>query len=276
MMATQATNVKQKQKVVITDSQGHILPIDATISEEHILTSQATMHEIENGDSISDHVIKKPIQLTLNGVISGDPFPEEATGTIDDDPPGLMAWTGDRFTKIGSGALSGMIGSLAGSGVIGGAASFGYSKLNGSLLQKAAQAQNERTRQQIAGQVGDNGFSPVVKTAYDIFKNIYLYKIPVEIETGLDVYKNMVMENLSLPRNKDTVRSLPFTASFRQIVFVSSETVTIPAMADRETYDRGAGKQSQGTKQTIIPSDSTKAKGESLLFKIGGFFGFIP
>ncbi len=267
--------VKAKQKVTIHDSRGNILPIDATISEDHLFTSQATMHEIESGDSISDHVVKKPIQLTLTGVISGDPLPESETVTINDEPSGPLAWTGDRFQKIGSGALSGMIGSLAGGGAKGGVASFGYSKLSGILLQKAAQIQNERTRQQIASQVGDNSFSSIVKTAYDILKNIYLNKIPVEITTGLDVHQNMIMESLNLPRSKDTVRSLPFTASFRQVIFAASETVTIPAMDSRETADRNTPITNQGIKQTTAPNDSNKVKGESILYKIGNWIGWI-
>ena len=265
--------VKAKNKVSISDAKGNMLIIDATISEDHVFTSQATMHEIEGGDSISDHVVKKPIQLTLTGVISGDPYPESETVT--DDSPGQQVWTGDRFQKIGSGAFSGIFGSLAGGGATGAVASFGYSKIAGSLMQKVARAEAERKRQQIAGQIGDSGFSPIVKTAYDAFKSIYTDKIPVTIVTGLDVHQNMVMESLSLPRNKDTVRSLPFTTSFRQIVFVASETVTIPAMADHETYDRGAGVQAQGAKQATIPSDSVKTKGESILFKISNSLGLL-
>jgi hypothetical protein len=265
VMSSTTIQVKAKKKVVIKDAAGHLLPIDATISEEHVFASQATMHTIEQGDNISDHVIKKPIQLTISGVISGDPYPEQATVTID-DTPGATAWKGEAV-KIGAGALSGAVGSLAGGGAIGGVATFATSKISGTLLQKAAQAEAEKQRQQIASKVGDNGFSPIVKTAFDLLKSIYDGRIPVEITTGLDVYQNMIMESLTLPRNPGTVRSLPFTASFRQVNIVASEKVTIPAMADKQTSDRATPKQVQGTKQTTAPSDSTKSKGESILHK---------
>ena len=259
-MATQTVQVEQKQKVTIHDASGNIISIDATISEEHTFTSTATVHEIEGGDSISDHVVKKPIQITLTGVISGDPYPDEANITIDDSPVATV-WDGARYVKIGVGALSGLVGSVTGGGVTGGVFSYGTSKIAGSLIQKAQQVQNDATRQQIAGKVGASGPSLIVKSAYDQLRSIYENKVVVAIQTGLSNYENMIMESLSLSRNKDTVRSLPFTASFKQIVFVSSETVTIPAMANKETSGRATPKQVQGVKQAVSPTAAVTAIG---------------
>jgi len=69
--------VKAKNLVTIQDNFGHLLAIDATLSEDHTRSAQATMHEIEGGDEISDHVIKKGTQLILNGIISEDAYPQE-------------------------------------------------------------------------------------------------------------------------------------------------------------------------------------------------------
>lgn len=249
-----------KKKVVIRDALGRTIVIDATISEDHLFTSQATMHEIESGDNISDHVIKKPIQLTLSGIISGDPYGDWTTWEIDDDPPGPTGWKNGELIKIGSGAFTGAIGSAFGGGIAGGAAILGASKVSGTILQNIADAENEKTRQGLASQSGDNGYSPIVDAAYGILTGIYDDKIQVEITTGLKVYPNMIMESLQMIRNKDTTRSLPFTASFKQIRVVSSETVTIPAMTNKATSDRGTPIQKQGTKQTIVPTEAVEMR----------------
>ncbi len=267
--------VKAKSLVTIQDNFGHLLAIDATLNEEHTRSAQATMHEIEGGDEISDHVIKKGTQLTLNGIISEDAYPEEShTIGIDDNPPGVSAWTGDRFQRIGSGAFAGIVGSLAGGGIAGAAVTGVYSKLSGSLLQKAAEAEAARTRQLIANTGNNtNQIATRVKDAYDILDQIYENKISVLIITGLTAYNNMVMESLSMPRNPGTTRSLPFTASFRKVNFAFSETVNIPAMADKATADRATPKKNQGNQSAAAPGDKAKEKGSSLLYKITGAAG---
>lgn len=48
--------------------------LDVTINEEHSYTSKATQFPIENGEFISDHVIKDPITLSLSGIVSDSPL----------------------------------------------------------------------------------------------------------------------------------------------------------------------------------------------------------
>ncbi|MEW5803909.1 MAG: phage baseplate protein [bacterium] len=264
-MSSVNVSIKAKKLVTIQDDFGHLLPIDATINEDHSRSAQATSHEIEGGDIIADHVIKKGTQLTLTGIISEDAYPQESRIVgIDDTPPQVSAWTGERLQQIGSGAFAGMAGSLVGGGISGAVVTGAYSKLSGSLLQKASE---QRPTSQMQ-------YQPIVrvKDAYDILDQIYENKIPVLIITGLTAYQNMIMESLSMPRNIGTTRALFFTASFRRVNFVFSESVVIPAMKDKQTADRGTPKKSLGTQQSkTISSDSPVAKkGGSLLFKIGG------
>jgi len=68
------------------------------------------------------------------------------------------------------------------------------------------------------------------KEVFDQFEKIYDNKIPLTIITGLKKYDNMIMENLSIPRTSKTVRSLKFTATFRQIRIVSTQFVTAPSV----------------------------------------------
>jgi hypothetical protein len=51
-----------------------LLKIDCTSAEELNLEAQATLHDIEDGAQISDHVIKKGRTLQLEGIISDAPI----------------------------------------------------------------------------------------------------------------------------------------------------------------------------------------------------------
>ena len=65
--------------------------------------------------------------------------------------------------------------------------------------------------------------------AFDQFEKIYDEKRPVEIVTGLKKYDNMVMLELNMPRTSKTVRSLQFTATFKQINIVSTDFTYAPS-----------------------------------------------
>jgi hypothetical protein len=56
------------------NQQRTLLKIDCTVSEEVSLEAQATMHEIEDGGQIADHVIKKGRTLQLEGIVSDTPI----------------------------------------------------------------------------------------------------------------------------------------------------------------------------------------------------------
>ena len=71
---------------------------------------------------------------------------------------------------------------------------------------------------------------------------------PVTIITGLDVFRNMVMESLEIPRSAQTGDSLEFTAS-TQITIVSSST--IPEYI-KDTVKHTASKVDGGNKRLKI------------------------
>lgn len=51
-----------------------VITLDCSIAETHERESEPTSFEIENGQTISDHVVLKPFGLKINGVISDSPL----------------------------------------------------------------------------------------------------------------------------------------------------------------------------------------------------------
>ena len=48
--------------------------LDATLTEVHTSTAQATEHPVESGVDISDHIIQRPDEVDIAGVISNTPI----------------------------------------------------------------------------------------------------------------------------------------------------------------------------------------------------------
>ena len=123
------------------------------------------------------------------------------------------------------------------------------------------------------GLSGDKGKPS--KEAFDKLEEIYDRKIPVTIITGLKKYDNMIMEDVTIPRDSKTVRSLKFTATFRQVVIVSTILTAAPAVF--QDVELGAqpkkniGKQGTGT---VLPAPDNRTVsawfGDGLVNKITG------
>jgi hypothetical protein len=82
-----------------------LLSIDCTPVEDFGFEAQATLHDIEEGAQVSDHIIKKGRTLSIEGIISDAPI--NLTGTLAGNAAGLIG-----------GALGGTAGALATAGTV--------------------------------------------------------------------------------------------------------------------------------------------------------------
>jgi hypothetical protein len=65
------------------------------------------------------------------------------------------------------------------------------------------------------------------RSAYEALLEVYNGRELVQIEDGLDVFTDMLMYSLEVPRDRATYNALQFTASFRKIVKVGLKVVEI-------------------------------------------------
>ena len=63
-----------KTSVQLILANGSVISFDASIKEVHKRSSPATKFEIEDGTTISDNIIMKPFDLTIDGMISDTPL----------------------------------------------------------------------------------------------------------------------------------------------------------------------------------------------------------
>jgi len=147
--------------------------LDGVISEQHSSTAKITKHPVEYGVDISDHVIKQPMKIIVNGIVTNSPFAKQLINRL----PG-----GATFTEQG------------------------LSSLTGSRVRNAYKGlidlQNERQ--------------------------------PVRLQTGLLVYDNMILTDVSTPN--DVQDNLRVKLTFEEIFVVKGESSgAIEAVTNKAT-----------------------------------------
>lgn len=60
--------------VIFSEAAGIVIEVDAAIHEEHKSEAEVTAHPVEQGAAISDHIRRKPRELSLNGIVSNTPL----------------------------------------------------------------------------------------------------------------------------------------------------------------------------------------------------------
>lgn len=77
---------------------------------------------------------------------------------------------------------------------------------------------------------------------------------PFSVQTGLRIYDNMLIVELTANQDARTASTLRFTAKLREVLVVSTETRTYTPRADKATHVRAAKKTSSGDKQAVAPA----------------------
>lgn len=212
-----------------------VFAVDCSISEDYDFSAEVTDNPVEKGINVSDNINVKPLKISMSLIQSDTPiFLEDLIGGI----------------AVGAGAAIGQsVGPLG--TIAGGVGAGALAKL----------MQNKAT----SGQVQQKTLS---KTCYECFRNLLEQKAVLTIQTGLGIYKDMVIEGLRISRTPKDGRSLRFTVALRQIRIVQSQVREVRApKRSRKVGDRAnptADKGRQSVKQN-----------ESFILQAGGLFGSL-
>jgi len=76
------------------ESSTEILELEATLEEGHTGVAETTDHPVEEGADVTDHIRRKPDELTLKGIVSDHPILFLASFRADPSVPG-----GDPATR---------------------------------------------------------------------------------------------------------------------------------------------------------------------------------
>jgi len=208
--------------------------VDVTNSDAYSIESEVTESPVEDGANISDHARLKPIIYNIEGEISETPLT-------------LAASLQSLVTTVGAtvGRELGGFGQTIGGAIGGVAGGFGA-----SLFQETANP---------------------AKAARDKLEQLIQSKTIFTIITKNKKLENMILTSLRFPRSQGDGKKLKFSATAKQIVIVSSQTVLVKNIA-RSAANSAAGVQKLGTQSATSPTDQV-GKGSSVLFKGLKLFG---
>lgn len=199
-----------------------VLVLDAAESIEHAYGATPTKNPIEKGSDISDHIRLENVILSINGIMAEAP----------------LSVLGSAFNVV-TGAIGSKASVLGPFGSV--AATAGVGSISGLIANRNP---------------NDNQF---VKNAFKYLVELRDNRIPFNIVTSLQSYKNMVVTKLSFPQNAGIGGSLVFSATFEQIQLVETQMIVLAKVKNNSA----ASKQNTGNQPKKLASadNATIAKG---------------
>jgi len=115
-------------------------------------------------------------------------------------------------------------------------------------------------------------------SAFSVLERLQADRIPLSIHTKLATYHNMLIENITSPDDYTTVHGLKATVFFREIIVVSTDTVTLPNRTS--TMPQKTGNTNRGAVQPEADDRSTIRRafdslGGGIASPVGGLGGGI-
>lgn len=220
------TGNKPIRTKLTSDATGDVLLVDVTTSAEPEHDSDLSDHPVEDDYSITDNMKLKPITLQIQGTISESPI--------------NLAAEAQGLTSAASSALGSKVG---GFGTAAGAIGGGF--LGGALFKTSGRPDLD---------------------AYNILITLQKAKRLVTIVTALTEYKNMVLQKITFPKDQSTGRQLKFSATFREVIIVQSQTIQI-ANASPDVKAGATASSDLGTQASKVSRRQSLLKfGSKLIF----------
>lgn len=209
-----------------TDDSGvaRRIVFDAIVREDHLSSAAATMHPVEPGAVMSDHVIQNQEQLRFDVVVSNTPI----------RPPTTQA----RGVSGGVGRVE--LGNV--------------SRLRRTRGAHGSEpSEIESVAEVLDAQVltFDGQFDRVADVRREL-RELMRSGLTCRVTTEIEVYEDCVLEEISLPREATTAGGPTFSLAFRQIRYATSREVLAP----EPLQPRGARQRNRGAQSAEEPTDA--------------------
>lgn len=96
-------------------------------------------------------------------------------------------------------------------------------------------------------------------TAYNAIVQIQEALEPIEVQTRLKLYKNMIITGVSTTQDKDTSRIVSMSISLEEMIITESELIKLdPAqLKPGSTREQASSASKAGRKETVTPNNTT-------------------
>ena len=218
--------------------------IDATVNEQHVVTSEVTTHKVERGSDVADYIRPMPRKLTLEIVITDHPI-ASTLPSVPMDPYGSSTNTPKPYPPGGLAKAEFHV-----------QPSLGFS--NPSYLISVGGQPTSYSALAFSSEFHQ------VRECYGDLVAAVLSGCLFRVTTTLRVYEAddhsrcMALVNFAVPRNAEKGNALQGTVDFQEVVLVSTSTVAVGSKQ---------AKKRNGPKSTKDATDPEQAQIQSVLFK---------
>lgn len=252
--------------------------IDVSLSEQHSLSADVTEHPVEAGTNIVDNIRPKPRSIRIEGLVTNHPTeaPLSHAGNVvaltDAGHIEVTTVPGRRMVPMsveiegepsdfGLGFLPGFGQAEALAGTITGV--LGLDVRRPKRRFAAERNYEDRTGRTVHA-VNALAFSEEfnrVDAVYAALVEVLTNARPVSLITGLDIYEQVALSELSFDRSSEVGPSaLKFTATCTVLRIVNAQTAVVPPAPVEQ---RGKPGQSRGKQQTTMtPAEALPPAGQ--------------
>ena len=243
------------------------ITFDVVTTEDHQSDLSITENPIESGAAIADHAVIQPKQVTINGVMVDHdhstfgldfPFIGNIRGGIDflngfPLPVKVITQTSQSIARAGR-----VISQVAGA----------YSQAK-SILNQARTIAPFLPDFGLGGLLDSSGGDSRVQKCYADLVACQKSGETIDIQTGINLYKNMLIQSVAVNQSQDG--SATFTITAREIFIVETQTAQSKSSASGKSKSGRAAAQSATKSQqgSTQPKNDTPKRTSSLfnLFK---------
>ena len=95
--------------------------------------------------------------------------------------------------------------------------------------------------------------------AYNAIVQLMEQREPIEVQTKLKLYQNMVITNLSTAQDKDSSRAVLMTLSLEEVLISESEIVKLSSeqLQEGSTREQGTSAEKKGRQEPVTPNNTT-------------------
>lgn len=197
------------------DKKNTVVLFDVSVSESYTTTVTPTEFPVEGGATISDHLVRSPIEISFTGIISDTPI-----GT-----------TSANLKEAGATAAASLLPPL---GVAAAGLAYGLYQADSGDPTPSRAAYDKLRRLQSGTAEGQKPQPPR----------------PFTLVTKLGTFKNMVIKTLTAPRSATSGGALEFSITFVQIVIVKAQSVNAAGVGQFSNPGLAAGRSEIGDQST--------------------------
>lgn len=192
---------------VITRTIGDFM-LDCTVREEHTSSLRLTKNPVESGADIADHAILEPKSLTITGVVVGYEPPQHIKNLLGFDTSILDEYPLPIEITASVNQAEAILGQ--------------YMSLGESVKDKATKAIAPWYPNSGIGSADQSKTLDRVGRAYDSLLAIQKSGETIDVQTGIKLYKNMMITNVGISQDKPG--SAEFTLTVEEIFIVENQT----------------------------------------------------